>query len=73
MPYTLRKRTGAKPWKIYKHGKQIASSTTKAKAQATIRIREEKGGDNMAKRKKGKRKNNHKAGCKCKLCKNMGY
>lgn len=39
MPYKVVKRTGEKPWKIIKEGKVVGSSTTKTKAQASVRAR----------------------------------
>jgi len=41
MPYKIVKRTGAKPYKIINKntGKVVGSSTTKAKAQGSIRAR----------------------------------
>ena len=41
MPYSIRKRKGRKPWKIIntRTGRQVGSSTTKAKAKASARIR----------------------------------
>jgi len=41
MPWKVRKGTGSKPWKIVKTttGKVVGSSTSKAKAQASIRAR----------------------------------
>lgn len=41
MPYKIVKRGGKKPWKIIKKttGKVVGSSTTKAKAQASVRAR----------------------------------
>jgi hypothetical protein len=41
MPWKVVKRSGSKPWKIIKTttGKVVGSSTTKAKAQASIRAR----------------------------------
>ena len=41
MPYNLVKRSGEKPYKIINKAtrKQVGSSTTKAKAQASIRAR----------------------------------
>ena len=40
MPYTVRKGTGAKPWKIVKpSGKVVGSSTSKSKALASVRAR----------------------------------
>lgn len=41
MPYSIRKGKGAKPYKIINTdtGKQVGSSETKAKAQASIRAR----------------------------------
>lgn len=41
MPYKIVKRSGARPWKIIKKdtGKVVGSSTSKAKAQASIRAR----------------------------------
>lgn len=41
MPYKVEKRTGAKPWKIVKTttGTVVGSSTTKAKAQGSVRAR----------------------------------
>jgi hypothetical protein len=41
MPYTIVKRTGARPWKIIKTttGEVVGSSKTKAQAQASVRAR----------------------------------
>jgi len=41
MPYTVRKGRGKKPWKIVNKttGRQAGSSTSKAKAQRSARIR----------------------------------
>lgn len=41
MPYKVQKRTGKKPWKIIKKttGKVVGSSTSKKKAEASIRAR----------------------------------
>lgn len=42
MPYAVRKRgSGPRPWKIIRRdtGKVVGSSTSKAKAQASIRAR----------------------------------
>lgn len=41
MPYRVRKGKGRKPWKIQnaRTGKQVGSSTSKGKAQASARIR----------------------------------
>jgi hypothetical protein len=41
MPYTIRKGTGKKPYKIVKKttGKIVGSSTSKAKAKASVRAR----------------------------------
>jgi hypothetical protein len=41
MPYKIVKRTGAKPWKIVNKdtGKVVGSSTSKEKAQASVRAR----------------------------------
>jgi hypothetical protein len=41
VPYRVRKGKGKKPWKIIKTttGKQVGSSTSKSKAQASIRAR----------------------------------
>jgi len=41
MPYSIRKSSGSKPWKIIKKttGEVVGSSTSKAKAQASIRAR----------------------------------
>lgn len=41
MPYRIERRSGAKPWKIIAKdtGKVVGSSTSKAKAQASIRAR----------------------------------
>ena len=41
MPYKVVKRTGAKPWKIVNEDRNetVGSSTTKAKAQASVRAR----------------------------------
>lgn len=41
MPYKIVKRGGARPWKIVKKdsGKVVGSSTSKAKAQASVRAR----------------------------------
>lgn len=40
MPYTVKKQSGSKPYKITKPGgKVVGSSTSKAKAQASIRAR----------------------------------
>ena len=42
MPYSIREGTGARPWKILKHGKVIGSSKTKKDAEASIRARHTK-------------------------------
>ncbi len=41
MPYKVVKRSGSRPWKIVKTttGKVVGSSTTKAKAEASVRAR----------------------------------
>lgn len=41
MPYSVRKSSGSKPYKIVKKttGKVVGSSTSKAKAEASIRAR----------------------------------
>lgn len=39
MPWKVVKKSGAKPWKIVKAGKVVGSSTTKAKAEASIKAR----------------------------------
>ena len=39
MPWKVRKGSGKKPYKIVKHGKVVGSSTSKAKAQASVRAR----------------------------------
>lgn len=41
MPYDIRKGSGSKPYKIFNKdkGKVVGSSTSKAKAQASIRAR----------------------------------
>lgn len=41
MPWKVVKRSGSKPWKIVKTttGKVVGSSTSKAKAQASVRAR----------------------------------
>lgn len=41
MPYKVVKRGGSRPWKIVKTttGEVVGSSTTKAKAQASVRAR----------------------------------
>jgi hypothetical protein len=41
MPWKVVKRSGSRPWKIIKTttGKVVGSSTTKAKAQASVRAR----------------------------------
>lgn len=41
MPYTVRKGTGEKPWKIVNKntGKVVGSSKTKSNAQASVRAR----------------------------------
>ena len=40
MPWTVVKRSGKRPWKILdKNGKTVGSSTSKAKAKASIRAR----------------------------------
>lgn len=41
MPYSVEKRSGAKPWKIINEntGKVVGSSATKAQAQASVRAR----------------------------------
>lgn len=41
MPYSIIKRGGERPYKIIKKdtGKQVGSSTSKAKAEASIRAR----------------------------------
>lgn len=42
MPHSVRKGTGKKPWKIVNKntGKQVGSSTTKAKAKQSASIRD---------------------------------
>lgn len=40
MPYTVKKRKGSRPWKIFKGKKIVGSSKTKKKAEASKRIRE---------------------------------
>lgn len=40
MPYKVIKKKGARPWKIMKGNKIIATSTTKAKALRSIGYRE---------------------------------
>lgn len=46
MPYKVVHRSGEKPWKIIKAdtGRVVGSSTSKAKAEASIRARHAKGG-----------------------------
>ena len=41
MPYKVVKRSGSRPWKIVKTttGEVVGSSTTKAKAEASVRAR----------------------------------
>ena len=41
MPYSIKKGTGAKPYKIINKvtGKQVGSSTTKAKAESSVKAR----------------------------------
>lgn len=41
MPYKIVKRSGERPWKIIKKdtGKVVGSSTSKAKAKASVRAR----------------------------------
>jgi len=39
MPYTVKKTSGKRPYKIMKHGKVVGSSTSRAKAKASIRAR----------------------------------
>jgi len=39
MPWNVRKGGGARPWKITKHGKVVGSSTSKARAEASVRAR----------------------------------
>jgi hypothetical protein len=41
MPWTVKKGTGSKPWKIVKKttGKVVGSSASKAKAEASVRAR----------------------------------
>jgi len=41
MPYKVVRGSGKKPWKIIRSdtGKQVGSSTTKAKAEASVRAR----------------------------------
>lgn len=41
MPYAIKKGSGSKPYKIVRKdtGKQVGSSTSRAKAQASIRAR----------------------------------
>jgi hypothetical protein len=41
VPYTVKKGTGPKPWKIIRRdtGKVVGSSTTKKAAQASVRAR----------------------------------
>jgi hypothetical protein len=41
MPYKIVKRTGSKPWKIINKDRDqiVGSSTSKAKAQASVRAR----------------------------------
>jgi len=41
MPYKIIKRSGAKPWKIINKdtGKQVGSSTSETKAEASVRAR----------------------------------
>ena len=58
MPYTVKKGSGPRPWKIVRKdtGKVVGSSTSKAEAQASVRARyAAEGGYEMGKRK-GKRK-----------------
>jgi hypothetical protein len=47
MPHTVRKRKGSKPWKIVNKntGEVKGSSTSKRKAQASARIRDQRGND----------------------------
>lgn len=41
MPYTIKKTTGSRPWKIIKQstGEVVGSSTSKSKAEASVRAR----------------------------------
>jgi hypothetical protein len=41
MPYSIRKRTGPRPWKIIKKSTRevVGSSTSKLKAEASVRAR----------------------------------
>jgi hypothetical protein len=41
MPYSIRKRTGPRPWKIIKKSTQevVGTSISKAKAEASVRAR----------------------------------
>jgi hypothetical protein len=41
MPYSIRKRTGPRPWKIIKKSTQevVGTSTSKSKAEASVRAR----------------------------------
>jgi hypothetical protein len=41
MPYSIRKRTGPRPWKIIKKSTQevVGTSTSKPKAEASVRAR----------------------------------
>lgn len=41
MPYKIQKGGGPRPWKIYRAdtGKLVGTSTSKAKAQASVRAR----------------------------------
>lgn len=47
MPHTVRKRKGSKPWKVVDKstGKVKGSSTSKRKAQASARIRDQRAND----------------------------
>lgn len=39
MPWKVKKSKGKKPYKIVKHGKVVGSSTSKAKAESSVRAR----------------------------------
>jgi len=39
MPYRVVKGKGRRPWKIQKGGKTVGTSTSKTKAQASVRAR----------------------------------
>jgi len=61
VPYTVKKGSGPRPWKIVRKdtGKVVGSSTSKAEAQASVRARyAAEGGYEMGKRnfESGKRK-----------------